>query len=99
MDAMRPNALTNLLGGCRTSEEMGEVLKRENCASDRGVEDFNGMVKLIEETWQAHPPRARRPGGPVGGPDHVDAIAGALVESDYLNEKGLQLYDTDLRDV
>jgi hypothetical protein len=99
MDAMRPNALTNLLGGCRTPEEMGEVLKRENCISDRGVEDFSGMVDQIEETWRAHPPRARRPGGPVGGPDYVDAIAEALVSSVYLNEKALQLYNTNLGDV
>ena len=99
MEALPPNALTDLLRDYRTPEEMGEVLRRENYLSERGIEDFSGMVQLIEETWQSYPPLARKPGGPVGGPDHVDAIAGALVNSYYLNEKGLQLYDTDLRDV
>jgi hypothetical protein len=98
MEALPPNALTDLLRDHRTPEEMGEVLRRENCLSERGLEDFSGMVQLIEETWQAHPPLARGPGGPVGGPDHVDAIAGALVNSPYLNENARQLYNSDLRD-
>jgi hypothetical protein len=98
MDAISPNGLTDLLRDCSTSEEMGGVLRREDCLSERGVEDFSGMVQLIDKTWRAHDNTvARRPAGWVGGPSHVDAIAGALVASPYLNDKAHQLYDTDTR--
>ena len=100
MEAIPPNGLTDLLGDSRTAEEMGEVLRRENYLSERGVEDFSGMVQLIEDTWRAHEETvARRSASWVGGPSHVDAIAGALVNSPYLNARAHQLYDTDLRDV
>jgi hypothetical protein len=98
MEALPPNALTDLLQYCRTSKEIAEVLRRENCLSERGIEDFSGMVELIDNTWREHDETlARRPAGWVGGPSHVDAIAGALVSAQYLNEKALQLYNTDTR--
>ena len=96
MEAIPPNGLTDLLRNCTTSEEMGEVLRREDCLSERGIEDFSGMVDLIEKTWRVHDQTvAWRPAGHVGGPDHGDDIAGALVNSLYLNAKALQLYNTD----
>src|SRR5215207_7987880 len=100
MNAIPPSGLTNLLRDAETSREMGEELRRKNCLSKSGVDDFSGLVRLIEETRRAQNENvARRPAGWVGGPDHVDAIAEALVNSPYLNEKALQLYNTDLRDV
>ncbi len=97
--ALPPNALTDLLRYCRTSEEMGEVLRSENCLSQRGVEDFGGMLTLIEETWQAHDETLETKSAGWVGPSHVDVIAEALVNSPYLNAKARELYNTDTRDV
>ena len=95
--AMPPNALTDLLRDYETPEEMGGALRRGDCLSERGVEDFSGMVALIERTWQAY--EETLASKPVGwtGPSHLDVIAGELVNSPYLNAKAGELYYTDTR--
>src|SRR5215204_7284203 len=60
MDAMRPNALTNLLGGRKTPQEMGEVLKRGNTKAATYIVDCQSVCpaelfpNLAETTLAAH---------------------------------------------
>lgn len=92
--ALPPTALKDMLSG--TPEEMVRTLVGEGCLSPAGLADEEAVRALIEDAikkcdalYAEHPDWC--------GPTDIDHVAGALVASEYLSERGRMLHDTDTR--
>jgi hypothetical protein len=81
----------------RTPEEMWRILKDKGCLSEEGLTNSDGMVQLIRATQrQYEDEESRQTNLPSAGPGEIDWIAGALLDSPYLNDEAHRLYDTPL---
>lgn len=88
--ALPPTDFTMLLGEEKTPPEMCERLHREQCLSDEGLRSREKVAALITnvlERWRKE--QERKPG--YCGPDAIDEIARALLESGYINSKGRRM--------
>lgn len=86
-----PNALTELLWGAKTPDEIYGILNANQCLTPLAMQEPDQVIAAIKGADAHH----QQVFAGIAGPTREYVIAGALIEAGFLNDKARRLLATN----